>query len=416
MRLGIDFGTTNSAVAVLGPDGPRIIELTPGERVQRTVIHASLDGEIRFGNAAFRAYLDEDLTGRFLRSIKAFLAQDVPRTTLGRRRYAFPELVAAYLRFLVDGAERVVGERATHVVVGRPVRFSADPRRDAFALERLEGAVVEAGIASSALQLEPVAAAYAYELGLDRERTVFVGDFGGGTADFAVFRAGPDRARAGERLGDVLGTSGVAAAGDALDGRFMDTFLMDAFGRGATVRRRYGDGADPWDHDVLRQIQQLYSLHLLRTPELEQGLDRVEDWISDPVAVRRVRRLVFDDLGYPMAWAIEGTKRALADAASTTFRFVEFWSEALNLERTVERDAFAAGCAELLARYVAAIEEALAASGLEASEVDDVFLTGGTSQLPFVRALFADRFGADRLRGADAFTSVCEGLAVAAGR
>src|SRR5687768_7215496 len=99
MKIGIDFGTTNSAVAVLGERGPEILELAPGERTQRTVIHASTEGRITFGNAAFRAYVEQDLSGRFLRSLKAFLSQDVPKTTLAGRRYAFSDLVSAYLRF-----------------------------------------------------------------------------------------------------------------------------------------------------------------------------------------------------------------------------------------------------------------------------------------------------------------------------
>ena len=413
MRIGIDFGTTNSAVAVLGPEGPRLLELAPGERTQRTVIHASTEGEVSFGNAAFRHYVEQDLSGRFLRSIKAFLSQDVPKTTLGRRRYAFTELITAYLRFLIAGAERVSGERVTHVVVGRPVAFHDDPERDALALRRLQAAIADAGVSSVALQLEPVAAAYRYELGLDRERTVLVGDFGGGTSDFAVLRCGPGR-RSSDRRSDVLGTSGVAQAGDVLDGRFMDTFLMDAFGRGSTWTRPYSEVPEPWDHPVQRQIQRLYYLHLLRSRELQEGLDRLEPRMSDPAIVRRLRRLIFDDLGYPLAWAIEGTKRAFSESERPTFAFDEFHSPSLDLAREVDLEGYARGCSVVLDAYRRAIELALERAGLRTEDIDDVFLTGGTSQLPFVRDLFVERFGAERLRGADAFTSVCEGLAVAA--
>ncbi|MCB9683663.1 MAG: Hsp70 family protein [Alphaproteobacteria bacterium] len=414
MRIGIDFGTTNSAVAVLGPGGPRLLELAPGERTQRTVIHASTEGEITFGNAAFRAYVEQDLSGRFLRSIKAFLSQDVPKTTLGRRRYAFTELISAYLRFLITGAERVTGESVTHVVVGRPVSFSNDVERDELALTRLQQAIADAGVGSVGLQLEPVAAAYRYELGLDRERIVLVGDFGGGTSDFAILRCGPERTASRDRLDDVLGTSGVAQAGDVLDGRFMDTFLMDAFGRGSTWVRPYRTEPEPWDHPVQRQIQRLYYLHLLRSRELQEGLDRLEPRMTDPTVVRRLRRLIFDDLGYPMAWAIEAAKRAFADGPAVTFRFDEFYSEALDLRRDVDLGTYEEGCAAVLDAYRGAIDEVLVRAGLTADDVDDVFLTGGTSQLPFVRGLFAERFGPGRLRSADAFTSVCEGLAVAA--
>ena len=157
MKIGIDFGTTNSAVAALGPDGrPAILELSPGERTQRTVIHASNEGAITFGNAAFRAYLEADLSGRFLRSLKAFLPQDVPSTRLAGRSYTFPDLVTAYLRFLVSSAERVLGQEVTEVVVGRPVNFHAEPDKNAAALARLEAAIEQAGLRAYSLQLEPV--------------------------------------------------------------------------------------------------------------------------------------------------------------------------------------------------------------------------------------------------------------------
>ncbi|MEQ1568589.1 MAG: Hsp70 family protein [Myxococcota bacterium] len=410
MRIGIDFGTTNSAVAVRQPDGrPRIVELFPGERVQRTVIHASLDGPIRFGNAAFRAYVEEDLTGRFLRSLKAFLPADVPRTSLGGRRYEFSELIAAYLGFLIERTEEVLGDKVTEVVIGRPVVFHADPEKNALAERRLAGAARDAGIGAFGFQLEPVAAAHLYELGLDGPRTVLVGDFGGGTSDFAVFRAGPDRVAVRDRRPDVLATTGVAQAGDALDAEFMNLFLVESFGRDAWMRQPYTDALVQWEHPIHRQILKLYSLHLVRSPELQRGLERIEPRMVDPVVVRRLRKLVFDDLGYPMAWAIERTKRELSAAEVAPFTFDEFHNPALNLSRDVRRADYAAGCADLLRSYSAAIDRAIA---LADTPIDDVFLTGGTSQLPFVRDLFVERFGADRIRGADAFTSVCEGLAL----
>ncbi|MEZ4320045.1 MAG: Hsp70 family protein [Myxococcota bacterium] len=414
MKIGIDFGTTNSAVAVVEHGVPRMLELYPGEKVQRTVIHASPEGDVSFGNPAFRAYVEGDLMGRFLRSLKAFLPSDVTTTTFAGRRMSFTDLVTTYLRFLVERTESTTGRSITSVVVGRPVRFSHDAEREALATGRLERAVRDAGLPDPVFQLEPVAAAHAYERSLSGERIVLVGDFGGGTADFAVLRVGPDRIGR-DRFEDVLATSGVAAAGDALDGRFMDTFLMPWFGRGARVRPRSESGADEWidwDHPLQRQILRLYYIHLLRDDALERRLLGVRDRVSDPAVVDRMHRLVFDDLGYPMAWAIEAAKRALSEESVTRFRFDEFYSERLDIETEVDLPTYEQGSATLLDRYASAVDEALAGAGLGQDAIDEVFLTGGTSQLPFVQRRFAERFGADRLRSGDAFTSVCEGLAL----
>jgi hypothetical chaperone protein len=412
VRVGIDFGTTNSAVAVLGSDGQaRIVELAPGEKTQRTVIFS--DGpRVLFGNAAFAAYLENDLQGRFLRSLKAFLPDDVPRTFLGSRWYDFVQLVGAYLRFLIDGAERATGERVTEVTIGRPVRFNEDPDKHDRALAQLEAAIREARLPPHRLQLEPIAAALRHEASVTQERRVLVGDFGGGTADFAILRIGPAR-RGRDREEDVLATAGVALAGDALDGRFVTRFLLPDLGwdaewtdpdRGNEIRR--------WRPTILEQVPKLYDVHRHRDRVLAELLDRMEPRMRDPRVIRRLRRLVFDDLGYPMAQAIELSKRALSAEDVVEFRFDEYYHPQLNLRRDVSRAEFAEASDEILSKYGAAVDGALAKAGLGTDEIDEVFLTGGTSQLPFVRQLFVDRFGADKLRGADAFTSVCEGLAL----
>jgi hypothetical chaperone protein len=414
MRIGIDFGTTNSAVAVAHGDGTAsLLELFPGEPLQRTVLHCDPSGVIRYGNAGFRQYVEEDLDGRLLRSLKAFLSADVPKTQLGGRLRTFDELIVLYLRFLIRRTEEVTGETVDDVVVGRPVHFNVDRSRDERARERLERAIQDAGITRYRLQLEPVAAALTYERTLTRQRNILVGDFGGGTADFAILRVGPERFGRTDRTGDVLATSGVAQAGDALDGRFMDVFLLDWFGRGAHYHEPYDKETwHPWNHPIQRRIQRLYYLHLLRDPALERRLEAVMPRMDDRHVVRRILRLVFDDLGYPMAWAIEQAKRRLSEEPTTLFRFDDFHSPTLDFATTVDRERFAAGSDAILEAYGDAVDEALASAGLDDTAIDDVFLTGGTSHLPFVRDLFARRFGHDRLRSGENMTSVALGLAL----
>jgi hypothetical chaperone protein len=413
VKLGIDFGTTNSAVAALDSGGnPVTLELVPGERVQRSVLHAATDGSIRFGNAAFAHYVDNDLQGRLLRSLKSFLPQDVPKTVLAGVPTEFHTLVSHYITYLLRAVHDVTGEAVTEVVVGRPVRFHDDPARDAVAVDRLATAITDAGVPRFRFALEPVAAAHRYEHDLRSDRTVLVGDFGGGTADFAVLRVGPSRI-GGDRTHDVLGTSGVPRAGDALDGRFMNTFLLDQFGVGSTVRRVRSDESIPWVHPIQRHIQRLYYLHLLRDPALKRRLESVEHRSSDPLAVRRVIRLIFDDLGFSMAWAIEKSKQDLCEQDPATFTFDAFYDPRLDITTEVDLHRFALGSAEILASYEQAIAVALERAGLDRSGIDDVFLTGGSSSVPFVRDLFVGLFGGDKVRSADAFTSVCEGLALA---
>ncbi len=411
MRLGIDFGTTNSAVASVDADGRgRILELFDGEPVQRTVVYGAPDGSIAFGNEAFRRYFDDDLQGRLLRSLKAFLPQDVPSTTLARRRRTLPELIGTYLQFLIREAVRVTGVEPTELVIGRPVRFHADPERDAMALGKLEEAIELACLPPTRFVLEPIAAARHFESTLTSDKILLVGDFGGGTSDFAVLRVGPSRR---DDLEAILAVSGVAQAGDAIDSTFMEAFLMDFFGRGLPYVEVRTKERKRWNPHILREVQRLFYIPLLRSRDLAEQLDRVERRVSDLVPIERLRRLVFDDLGYPMASAIENTKRQLSSEATTEFVFDDFGAKSLNIHRQVSHDALADACSDMLGEYRAAIHEALTGAQVRPDQVDEVFLTGGTSQLPFIRQIFAEVVGGDKLRQADALTSVCEGLAIA---
>ena len=112
------------------------------------------------------------------------------------------------------------------------------------ALERLRDAFGRAGMTDIRFELEPVAAAYHYESGLDRDETVLIADFGGGTSDFCLLRVGPKaraRAEAGEdRAGDILGVGGVGIAGDSFDSRIVEHCVTPHLGRGTRYRAMDG--------------------------------------------------------------------------------------------------------------------------------------------------------------------------------
>ena len=197
-----------------------------------------------------------------------------------------------------------------------------------------------------------------------------------------------------------------------MDGRFVDHFVRDHLGEGVPWLPRLATVRQPFEHPVYTKLARLYDIHRLRDPELDRYLGWVEGRMDDATGIKRLRRLVFDDLGYPMAGAIERAKIDLCADPVATFHFEEFYRADLDLQFPVTREALADAVSDLLSAYDVAIDEVLKRSQLRDDDVDEVFLTGGTSQLPFLQQRFADRFGADSLRGSDVFTSVCEGLAL----
>src|SRR5262245_48816213 len=213
--VGVDFGTTNSAIAIADDHGD--VQLVPlgGEPHWRSVLYFEEDGALSAGSPAIARYLETEGQGRLVQSIKSHLASAAfSRTQIFGRRWQLDDMIAAYLRQLRAAAPCDLGRRC---VVGRPVRYwgAAEAGDDARALERMRAALVKAGFDEVVFEYEPVGAAARYAARLDHDELLVVADFGGGTTDFTVVHVGPARA-------DVLATGGIGISGDAFDARVID--------------------------------------------------------------------------------------------------------------------------------------------------------------------------------------------------
>lgn len=420
--FGIDFGTTNSALALADENGLTCLAMYPhagGETSTfRSVIH--FDPEHRnargalvpfTGPAALDSYLAADGQGRLIQSLKSYLASELFRaTSVFGRTYTLEELAAVLLSGLAEwtqGQELEVGVP----VVGRPVRFAKGdtPQADAFAITRLRAAFARAGIPRIELEYEPVAAAYFYESRLDHDELVLIGDFGGGTSDFCLMRVGPGVRRRGRQPTDILGTEGVALAGDALDARIVDHLIAPALGRGSEYRSYLEKRVLPVPPWIYSKLRRWHHLSFLKTRE---NLALFEDLVKqslEPHKLEALVSLVENDLGYELYRAVETTKVALSRADAAPF---SFHHAAVDLEAVVTRAAFESWIAPELDAIRASVERLLGATGVSTDEIDRVFLTGGSSLVPAVRRIFTDRFGAERVRSGSELTSVALGLSL----
>jgi hypothetical chaperone protein len=414
LGVGIDFGTTNSAVAVADEPGRvKLLPLpAPGGGVAstwRSILYfesGDRPGEVLVsaGTPAMERYAESGGQGRLVQSIKSHLASELFSGTHAMGRYfRIEDLIATFLRKLRQAAGTELGRRA---VVGRPVRYwGAETGADeARALERMRGALALAGFDDVSFEYEPVAAARRYAAGLDHEELVVIADFGGGTSDFSVVRVGGSGGAA------VLATSGVAIAGDSFDARLVDHVVAPELGRGTTYEAEFGRQmpVPPWLYTNLRRWHQL---SFLRSPKTEALLDKIRHGASDPASIERLIHIVEDELGLPLHQSVEASKRALSETSEARFAFVH---PGIALTAAVTRAAFDTWIVEELAAIDQAVNEALTRAGVAARAVDRVFTTGGSSLVPAVRALLATTFGADRLVGGDELTSVAWGLAALA--
>ncbi len=404
-RIGIDFGTTNSVVSLRHPDGRVETLRHPTGEVFRSVLSfwrgAGGRTEHAAGPAAIAAYLDEPFENRLIMSMKSYLAQgSFTETRIFGRTWELPALIGLFLRELLGPFSAQLHE--AEVTVGRPVRFVGERADDALGEARLRAAFATAGLSNVSVALEPAAAGQRFAHDLTAPATVLVADFGGGTSDFSVLRFEPSPRRV-----TALGQAGVGIAGDAFDFRIIDHVVSPHLGKGGTYRVMGNPLPVPpaWYTAFARWNQ----LSLMRAPRTLRDIQDVARTADDPAALHRLLRFLDEEAGYALYRAVSGVKAALSGAEEARLMFHE---AGLALDAPITRAEFERWITPELNRIAAAVDAALADAGLDASAVDRVFLTGGTSLVPAVRALFTDRFGAARVVAGGEFVSVAEGLAL----
>ncbi len=426
--IGLDFGTTNSSVALASSTGIELIRFAGGSASSRSLLYLEqhrtagrTSTDAFTGSAAIERYLQRhtaqvERPGRLIQSLKSYLAvRNLNGTEVFGRRYTLEDLISRILTDLRAAASASVGAEVTRAVVGRPVRFvsSESNADDVFALDRLSAALRVSGFTDVSFFAEPVAAALSYEATLDHDELVLIGDFGGGTSDFTLIRVGPG-ARHLSADQRILGSSGVGLAGDALDARLIRHLVAPALGSAATLTS-FGKPLPAVPAWIYANLERWHYLSFLRTRNVEGILATARLRAAQQPAVERqidsLITLIDEDLGYALHQAVQQTKVELSASTSAEFHFRE---AGLKLRATVTRSQFESWIQPELASIANAVDTLLSQSQVEAHAVDRVFLTGGTSFVPAVRRIFDDRFTSARVVIGEAFTAVAEGLALSA--
>ncbi len=420
MAIGLDFGTTNSSIALATENGDvQVARFGDGNGLTESLRSLLYLERIREGRRStikswagpegIAHYLRGEEKGRLIQSLKSFLAsRSLQSTEIFGRRFQLEDLVANVVRDIRTKVEQQFGLPVRSAVVGRPVRFvgAESPADDEYALQRLTRALNNAGFEVLKFEYEPVAAAYYYEASLDHDELILIGDFGGGTSDFSLLHVGPSvRQRGGPRA--VLGNSGLALAGDAFDAKIIRHLVSPALGAGSFL-----DSAGkllPVPTSIYFKLERWHHLSFLRSTETLNLLQSVAAQALEPDKLNALLYLVKHDLGYHLHRAVQQTKVALSLAEHSRFEFID---GDLELRADVNRTAFESWISEELLSIEQRVDSLLAESGVSGVDVDRVFLTGGSSFVPAVRRIFETRFGVHKIRTGDEFTSVARGLAL----
>jgi hypothetical chaperone protein len=423
--IGIDFGTTNSTVARASGNGHVELAAFPtsaGETFSfRSVLflqqirHAGRAQTYTWtGPVAIEHYLAAaEHKGRLIQSLKSYLSdRTLTGTAVFGRHCTLEDLISRILADLRRHAERQFHTPAAYAMVGRPVRFvGAETEEDEiFALSRLRQAFAAAGFERVDFEMEPVAAAYAYESTLDHDELILIGDFGGGTSDFSLLHVGHGVRKRGRKPQDLLGNSGVGLAGDAFDARIVRKLVSPALGSESFARslNKILPAVPAW---IYANLERWHYLSFLRTANVVEILKSARLRALEPEKIEALITLIDEDLGYHLHQAVQRVKFELSHSEVAEFHFRD---GSMDLRIAVTREAFEGWIADELRAIEQCIDSLLESSGVSRGQVDRVFLTGGSSLVPAVRRIFKARFGEERIRSGNEFISVARGLALRA--
>ncbi len=405
--LGIDFGTSNSAVSWAGAGGrSQLVPLEGGAVSMPTaVFYNAEDRSTHFGRDAVSHYL-AGTEGRLMRSLKSLLGSPLllEKTEVNHQQISYQEIVATFLGELRKRAMAALGAPPSRVVMGRPVHFVDDnPERDALAQRSLLEAAHAVGFEQVSFQLEPIAAALDHERRLTRESLVLVVDLGGGTSDFTVVRLGPERLKQVDRSHDVLATSGVHVGGTDFDQKLSLEQVMPLLGH-----RHLG----PQQREVpSRVFFDLSTWHLIHWQYLPRAISQAQALrvnYSDLTLHARLMAVLQHRHGHHIAHEVELAKIRCSQQDAATALDLSVVEVGLQA-RLVPKDLHD-HLSALLARTVACARSCVNAAGLHDGELDAIYLTGGSSALrPFQRALQAEFPGVPMMEG-DLFGGVASGL------
>ncbi|ODT68558.1 MAG: heat-shock protein [Pelagibacterium sp. SCN 63-23] len=413
LACGLDFGTSNSTLGRIGPDGrPQLLALEGGQQTMPSVLFFGFeDNQVHFGRAALAEYVT-GAEGRLMRSLKSVLgtALFADTTRVKARRLGFGEIIGIFVGEMKRRAETALGGELTRVVMGRPVQFvDDDAAADAEAQAQLEAAVRAQGFTDIAFQFEPIAAALDYERQVSGEKLALIVDLGGGTSDFSLVRVSPERAGKADRSADILATAGIHIGGTDFDRLLAMSRVMPELGLGSRTRdgKRHLPVAPYFDLSTWHRINRLYD---------PQALRDLRSTMREAVEAERVKTftmLVEDRLGHRLIGAVEAAKIALSDAPQVDFAFPV---RDRTIRAGITLDQLGAALADSVARLEATIAETLRRAGIGAGDVDSLILTGGSTLVPAVSNGLSAMFPGAEIVRTDVLGSVGLGLALEARR
>ena len=413
IACGLDFGTSNSAIGVVHDKKAALAPIEADSTLMPSAVFFDYEtrGRVLFGNEAVAAYVGQT-EGRLMRALKSILGGPLidEETVLGGRKVPLRHVVEIFVRHLRDKAEAFAGQEITAVVHGRPVRFvDDDDMADARAQAVLEGIAREVGFRDVAFVYEPIAAAHHYEQTVESEELALIADIGGGTSDFSIIRVGPQHRGRADRGRDVLASTGVRVGGTDFDSALNLAAVMPLLGLGTQLVEKNL----PMPNALYHELANWATINFAYTYKNEREVAELAALACEPEKVERLLNVLRRRLGHRLAFAVEDAKIALSaeERVAMPLAFLE-----AGLAAPATRADFDRAIGARIDRLHKTASACIRLAGLKPAAIDTIFLTGGSSRVPAVRAAIGRAAPSARLAGGSDLLSVALGLTQMAGR
>ncbi|WP_316758071.1 Hsp70 family protein [Pedobacter aquatilis] len=408
---GIDFGTTNSALSIFDEEKSEIIStISIPSLIYFKHAQTSADDEnYVVGEKAIEEYLNDGMKGRFIKSIKQILSRTTfTETRIQNRRYNASDLVTLILKDLKETADKITGFNCTKAIIGRPVFFDDDnTQKDTLAQTRLKKAAENAGFTDVRFQFEPIGAAFAYEKTITKKEKVLVADLGGGTTDFTYLVLDPEKVGSKDRKNDMIASGGIYIGGDSLDSAFMWEKGTPYFGKNTQYEATRGQILNV-PKSLFANICSWDKMNFFNGQRIQKDIEDYYYFSGNDRKFKNLITLIDHNLGYSVFQSIEKTKIELSDKQSSDFVYnnmgIEI-DEAVSLiqyNEVIEKDV------QRISEY---LDKFLTTYNINPTDIDCLFLTGGTSMVSAIQHLFKTKFPHIRMNSGDNFKSVAKGLA-----
>ncbi len=409
---GLDFGTSNSTVGIIDAGKPRLVPVEDTRVTIPSAIFFSFeDDQTYFGRKAISEYID-GAEGRLMRALKSVLGTSLMNdsTRVKARSMTFIDILGTFIANLKAQAEHEIGDDIANVVLGRPVQFvDDDAEADAEAQGQLEKAARGQGFKHITFQFEPIAAALDYEQQVNEEQLALIVDIGGGTSDFSIVRVSTERAKAVDRREDILANMGVHVGGTDFDRMLSMAKVMPHLG----FRTPTTDGKRDLPTSYFFDLATWQRINWLYNKKTMIDLRQVRYEAKYPELVDRLISIIESRQGHNLASKVEDAKIRLTQEPSTT---IDLGNVVNQLSVTVTREELNIAIESAVERILMTVQKTLDQAALKAANIQALFLTGGSTQIPIVKDSIVKMFPGVKVVEGDMFGSVGLGLALDAKR